>query len=376
MMAQQQLVLDSLMLQMAKITQQMADVQQQQVSAPPSATQSSAPSGPTQAPLAQLVPAPPALPASLQPFFPQVNAPPALSPPQLLTGLPPAFHPQQPVLDPAGQPVGPGLQPPPQPSTQAAAQQVSPQPTHTPLITAGSASIFGPAYSFSSTGSAPAPAASSSPPETVFSLYVMPKAMAPIVHAESETAPRTQEALQAVLHTWIESVSERLRGSPQWEQAISALWRYVNKTLQFAMEAGVQNAVNYHRAACTAALHSPPLYDPLVHGDVARYEHLIHIAPYVRGNNSGRSPTSRKRNRPAAASPDSTATSPQPTRQTANGPQRQKRAQGGADAPVIPDQCTIHRGSAHTNARCNQQQRGYQPGAGAAPATPVSARSP
>ena len=133
------------------------------------------------------------------------------------------------------------------------------------------------------------------------------------------------------------------------EQAISALWRYVNKTLQFAMEAGVQNAVNYHRAACAAALHSPPLYDPLVHDDVARYEHLIHIAPYIRGNSSGHSPTSRKRNRPAAASPDSTATSPQPTRQTANGPQRLKEG--------------LTRPSSRTNARSTRTARTRTPDA-------------
>lgn len=415
LLAQQQLMLEALSTQMARLAQQQVTLAQQQAalsqqradaSQPPSQSAAPQPAPPADgsAPPAQLpspapasasqpgaAPAPPPLPvppvasAPPLPFFPQVVVPAAGPPPQLLTGLPPALHTFQPAPQPlpppplppmpqaragplfAAQPPGPGLQPPSPAPPQAAVQQVSLHPTHMPLISAGSASIFGPAFSFSSSASASAPGPAASPLESLFSPLEMPKGLAPIVHAESEAAPRTYEALQAMLTAWIQGVLDRLRGTSQWEQASTALWRYVNKTLQFAMEAGVHHAVNYHRAASEAASHSPPLYDPLLHGEVARHEYILHILPHIGKGGSGRSRASWKRTRQTSAE----TTSPQSSKPSPNGSQRPSKRPRGSTQTGDADRCTLHPFATHSNAQCNQQ-RGNQPGA--AQAAPASSR--
>ena len=81
----------------------------------------------------------------------------------------------------------------------------------------------------------------------------MPKGPPPIVHAESEYATRTPDALEAMLAAWVHATLEPLSGTLHYEQGSSALWRYLTAKMQFATQPGVHHAVAYHRTAMEAA---------------------------------------------------------------------------------------------------------------------------
>ena len=234
-----------------------------------------------------------------------------------------------------------------------------------PLISAGSASIFGPAFSFTSSSST-APASIAPLLDNLFSTAGMPKGLHPVAHAESDSAPRTIEALRSMLSFWVRGHLERLRGTPHREVTGEALWEYVNRTLQYATDTNVGHAVAYHRAAMEAASHSPPLYDPVLHGPVARHEYLMHIHPHLGKASSPRgSRSSWKRTRATTE----TASSPSATAPTAGSQRTPKRSRGNAQAD---DRCTLHLYATHSNASCFQQQGG--PPGGALPA-PTPARA-
>jgi hypothetical protein len=226
----------------------------------------------------------------------------------------------------------------------------------------GSASAFSSALGFPSPSSAlfeDEPIA-----DSIFSFAKTPEGLHPIVHAESKSAPRTPEALAAMLHAWVDATLEPLRGTLRHELVGNALRKYVVSTLLFAAQAGVSHAVNYHRAVMEAGCHSPPLYDPITMGPVAKIEHLLHIQPYIGKSGAGRSrfPGKRPRQSPEPKSPPSGQSS-------GNQPRGPKRQRGGSQAGGA-DHCTIHPNAGHTNAQCYQQQ-GSQPGgrrSGGAPA--------
>ena len=271
------------------------------------------------------------------PLLPQVTVPAASPSPQRLTDLPPALQafqsPVQPPLAPASQPGPPApaapqagnhsffFMPPAAPGSHMAVLPPAPQPpvihqvslqsTHMPscAISAGPGTT---SVSMPAPNALPSSSSLSSAESILDSLFSparMPKGLRPVVHAESETAPRTQEALQAMLTAWIDSTLELLRGTPQYEPVSSALWKYATTTLGYVPLVGIHHTVAYHRAAVEAASRSPPLYDPLVHGEIAPHQYLLHIQPHIGKTGIGR--RSSKRARPSSGEPISPPSSKQ-----------------------------------------------------------------
>ena len=379
---QQQLMFERLT---STLLSTLAQQQQGRVSLPPPP-----PSGPQFAPSAPeaasspsgAAPAPPLLAAPLSspppPFFPQPAGQADGAAPQLRAEAPPPLQASQPPAIPQADPQAPqeaqSAPPGPQSASSASApqviQQVSLHSSHIPslAISAGadSASAFSPALG--------SPAISSDDSEAMldnlFSLAKMPKGLRPIIHAESEHAPRTPEALEAMLHAWVDSTLDPLRGSLRFESASDALRKYVTATLRFAAQAGVNHAVDYHRAAMAAACHSPPLYDPISMGAVAEIQHMRHIQPYIGKASAGRGRFSGKRSQqqPSGSSESNT---PQ-AGQSPGGSQRTPKRPRGSSQAGGADHCSLHPNGSHTNAQC-YQQLGNQPGSRQSGATPTAA---
>ena len=188
----------------------------------------------------------------------------------------------------------------------------------------------------------------------------MPKNIAPIVPAESDTAPRTLDELDSTLRTWIDSVLGDIQGAPQYEAVSAALWKYLIRTIRYANDHGVSATIDYHRAVCEAASRTPPQYDPVTDGDSHFQSFLTHLAHRkVFASRRGRTALQRSHSASEASS----------SRQSPDGPQRgSKRSRGGARDS---DRCVLHPLATHTNAACRSQGAAaavLPPRAGAAPA--------
>jgi hypothetical protein len=160
-----------------------------------------------------------------------------------------------------------------------------------------------------------------------------------------------------MLTALIDSTLELLRGTPQYEPVSSALWKYATTTLSYVPMVGIHHTVAYHRAAVEAASRSPPLYDPLVHGEIAPHQYLLHIQPHIGKTGIGR--RSSKRARPSSGEP----ISPPSSKQSTSGAQRTPGKRSRTSSQVSDaDHCSLHPLGSHTNAQCKHQQ-GNQPGA-------------
>ena len=90
-----------------------------------------------------------------------------------------------------------------------------------------------PSSAFSDVPDSDAPA-----PLNAFTAGMMPKNLTPVVHADSETAPRTYEGLEATLRTWWSATIESVRGTPQYEQLTPAMFGHVISTRMSSTPSG------------------------------------------------------------------------------------------------------------------------------------------
>jgi len=117
----------------------------------------------------------------------------------------------------------------------------------------------------------------------------------------------------------------------------SAQTSYVMQTQQFMNDVGVDGAFKYHQACQKAASHSPPLYNPIIHGGRYTDAYIDHIQPilYHSSKASFARPVSTQQRRKRIYKSGSASTT-------------------GAMSTI--GSCRLHPHASHTDAQCHQQQ--------------------